>query len=114
MKSSGSQNGFGMQASFLRPYSIYVNWTSTITADGIVPYSAIYVAELYEYCIRVINATNYVSNFAGNCGVSGDINGNLITSRFGIIRDITKGPENSLILADASFNKIKKINFTTG
>ena len=90
-----------------------VNWTSTITPEGdVVPYSEIYLADALNYCVRKINASNYVSTYAGMCSSSGDTDGPLLSSLFNKLFHLRRGPGNSFLVALAT--KIKKITSTNG
>ena len=41
-----------------------------------------YLADALNYCVRKINASNYVSTYAGMCSSSGDTDGPLLSSLF--------------------------------
>jgi sugar lactone lactonase YvrE len=96
---TGSIDGPGPNARFNRPLSVAVG------ADG-----AIYVADVFNQCIRRIGAGGVVSTFAGLAGSPGSADGPAATARFRSPRSVTIAPDGAVIVADSGNHTIRRIS----
>jgi len=93
----GALNGAGSSASFNQPLAL--------TVDGV---GNIYVADLGNNLIRLINTQGQVSTFAGS-GAAGNANGKGTAASFNSPAGIAIDQQGNLYVADAANNMIRKI-----
>jgi len=94
----GYKNGLAREAAFSAPQSI---------AAG--PDGTLYVSDTLNHCIRVIDAANNVSLFAGTPQRSGYQDGFLEMAQFFEPAGLCFGPDGALYIADAANHAIRRI-----
>jgi sugar lactone lactonase YvrE len=98
----GSADGNGTAASF-----------SGLTGMAIDSFDNLYVADQTNNKIRMITAAGVVSTYAGT-GVASSVDAYRTSATFNSPIDVALDTDGNLFVADASNNKIRKINATTG
>jgi len=93
----GALNGAGSSASFNQPLAL--------TVDGV---GNIYVADLGNNLIRLINTQGQVSTFAGS-GAAGNANGKGTAASFNSPAGIAIDQQGNLYVGDAANNMVRKI-----
>jgi sugar lactone lactonase YvrE len=94
---SGYTDGQGTAALFDRPQGLAVDQSDNV-----------YVADTYNYAIRMITPQGLVSTWAGT-GTSGMTNGTRAQAEFGSPQGMAFGPDGSLYVADSATNQIRMI-----
>ncbi|MCL2178534.1 MAG: SMP-30/gluconolactonase/LRE family protein [Proteobacteria bacterium] len=94
-------NSVGTRAQFSAPQGIAIDATGNL-----------YVADFDNHCIRMVAPTGSraVSTFAGECGVSGFVNGERNAARFNRPRGLAIDARGNLLyVADSGNNRIRRI-----
>ena len=96
---AGSADGTGSAALFNHPTGI------AVTGDG----SSIYVADSFNFTIRVVSTGGVVTTLAGTAGVSGDIDGSGAGAAFGNPVAVATDGGGNIYVADSMNNTIRKV-----
>ncbi len=96
---AGSADGTGSAALFNHPTGI------AVTGDG----SSIYVADSFNYTIRVVSTGGVVTTLAGTPGVSGAVDGSGAGAAFGNPVAVATDGGGNVYVADSSNNTIRKV-----
>ena len=96
---AGSADGTGSAASFNHPTGI------AVTGDG----SSIYVADSFNYTIRVVSTGGVVTTLAGTAGVSGAVDGTGAGAAFGNPVAVATDGGGNVYVADSTNNTIRKV-----
>lgn len=94
----GSNDGFGPNARFNSPLGVAVDRLGNV-----------FVADQNNHTIRKITAAGDVSTFAGQAGVSGDIDGAASAARFNYPADVAVDALGNVFVADWLNDSIRKI-----
>ena len=100
---NGADDGYGSSSSFGFPWGL--------CADSL---GNVYVADTGNNKIRKINATGYVSTFAGNGQFYGGEDGAALEAGFSYPQDCAIDTSGNIFVTDTYNNKIRIINITTG
>lgn len=95
----GFANGPGATAEFKGPGGLAVDSSSNV-----------YVADLYNHCIRKITPAGIVSTYAGTCTSPGFADGSLTVARFTGPAHLLYGSQGDLYVSEITGNRIRKIS----